>query len=192
MVVELHWKTPPEWAAIALAGFDAFLQDHAANERKVSHSALMLAVYYPDRTQLVDPLVELAREEFEHFVAVYELLKERGLPLGQDLPDPYMGSIFRRLRKGVGEEALLDRLVVFAIVEARGFERFQMVADALAPGRMRDFYQTLAASESRHRATYVRLARGEFGDARVAARLDELLTAEAEIISSLELRPALH
>ena len=36
----LKSPTPPAWTAAVLADLDAFLLDHAANERKVSGSAM--------------------------------------------------------------------------------------------------------------------------------------------------------
>jgi tRNA-(ms[2]io[6]A)-hydroxylase len=58
----LRWQTPRAWVDAVLADFVAFLQDHAANERKVSQSALVLATHYPNRADLVDLALEIAVE----------------------------------------------------------------------------------------------------------------------------------
>jgi tRNA-(ms[2]io[6]A)-hydroxylase len=191
-VLKLRHRTPEQWKQVATKDLDAFLQDHAANERKVSHSALMLAVHHPDKTELVETLVPLAEEEFGHFLEVYALLRERGIGLGQDVPDPYMGALFRLLEKRAVDGYLLDRLILFAIVEARGCERFRMMEEALEPGPLKDFYRRLVASEARHHTTYLELARRYFGDEVASSRLDALLDAEAGIVRGLPLRPALH
>jgi tRNA-(ms[2]io[6]A)-hydroxylase len=191
-VLALRFQTDPAWAQIALADLDAFLQDHAANERKVSQSALTLLVQHPDRRELVDALVDVAEEEMVHFRQVYRLLVERGSGLAQDAPDPYMGALRRAIRTNPVDDFLLDRLVLFAIVEARGCERFALLAEALPPGDLKDFYEELVRSEARHHGLYLRLARTYFDAADVDARLDALLDAEAEVMRGLPLRPAMH
>ncbi len=191
-MLELRHTTPASWTAVALGDLDAFLRDHAANERKVSGSALWLAVHYPDHEELVTAMIELAREELAHFQLVYQVLRERGHGLGQDYPDPYMGRMHRLMRKGVTREHLLDRLLAFAIVETRGCERFRLLADALPAGRLRDLYVNLVGAEARHHAIFLRLAKLYYPAAEVAAQLDRLLDGEAEITRALPLRPALH
>lgn len=189
----LRWQTPREWVDSVLADFVTFLQDHAANERKVSQSALVLATHYPNRADIVDLALEIAEEELTHFRDVWKLLKERGAPLGPDAPDPYMKALFSLMRKRDMEEYLLDRLVLYSIVEARGCERFGLVADALPEDDpLKAFYRDLERSEARHHAHYLRLARAHFPASLVASRLDELLTAEAEVARSIPFRAALH
>jgi tRNA-(ms[2]io[6]A)-hydroxylase len=191
-MLKLCWSTPPEWAPIALADFDAFLRDHAANERKVSTSALALVTQNPDRAELVESLIEVAREELDHFQQVYRLLRDRGCSLAYDQPDPYTGRLHQAVRNPDVHAYLLDRLLLFGIIEARGCERFALIAQALAPGALKTFYEELVRSESRHHALYLRLAKHYFDAARVACRLEELLRLESEVISSLPLRSALH
>lgn len=189
----LRWQTPRAWADVVLNDFTTFLQDHAANERKVAQSALVLATHYPQRADLVDAVLEVAEEELAHFRAVWLVLKERGQTLGWDTPDPYMTKMFSLMRKRDTEEYLLDRLLLYGIVEARGCERFAMVADALPEtDPLKEFYLELTRSEARHHGHYLRLARLYFAGDVVQARLDELLSSEAEIAASMPLRPALH
>lgn len=193
-MLSLRYDTPAQWAQIALSELDQFLRDHANNERRVSGSALLIATHYPERTQLVRTMIELAREELEHFQAVHELLVARGQCLGQDERDPYTHELWQKLRRRNRDEFLLDRLVLFAIVEARGCERFSMLAKVLETGEaeLARFYTGLAASEARHHTTYLRLAHELFAHERVQSRLDELLDSEAEVVAGLPLRPALH
>lgn len=187
----LRSSTPPAWTAAVLADFDAFLLDHAACERKASGTAMTLIAHYPDRTELVRECLAVAREELAHFERVWEKLTARGLVLGPDAKSPYMALLAREYRKG-SDAYFLDRLLVTGIVEARGCERFGLVAAALPDGEWKDFYRDIARSEVRHQELYVDLARRYFPAEAVAARLDELLGAEAQVIAGLPLRAAIY
>jgi len=191
-MLKLRFATPASWKTLVRENLCTFLQDHAANERKVSASALTLASQHPHHDNLVATAIELAEEELLHFKQVYLLLRERGWQLAHDEPDPYMTELRRALRKRDVNEYLLDRLVLFAIIEARGYERFTLAAEAFTDEPLARFYSTLAKSEARHFATYLRLAKEYFEEPVVDARLQELLDVEAEILRALPLRPALH
>ena len=128
--IALKVATPPEWVETVLGNVDAFLQNHAHNERKVSRSALELAIHNPTHPELVTQMIDLSREELAHFKQVFDLLISRGQNLGYDAPAPYMASLRGLLRKPKTEEYLLDRLLVFAVLEARGCERFELLAAA--------------------------------------------------------------
>jgi tRNA 2-(methylsulfanyl)-N6-isopentenyladenosine37 hydroxylase len=190
-ILELRVATRPGWVDAVLADFDAFLIDHAACERKASATGMAFVVRYPDRAALLDPLIAFAREELEHFHRVYGLLAARGLTLGPDVSDPYVKALLAGVRTG-RDERLLDRLLVAGVVEARGCERFGMVARALPPGELADFYADVTRSEARHHGLFLRLARAYFEEAAIAERLGELLDAEARIVDRLPLRAALH
>lgn len=191
-MLRLRSSTSPAWVDAVRADVDAFLQDHAANERKVSASAMTLAVQHPDRRPLVNAMVELAREELTHFARVYALLTARGRGLAQDAPDPYMGALRRLVRKVEVEAYLVDRLIVFAVVEARACERFALLAAALPDAGLRAFYADLTRAEARHHALFLRLAQHYASPPALAARLAEVLDAEAALLASLPIRAALH
>lgn len=191
-MLRLRVDTPEAWVEAVLANLDAFLKDHAANERKASVTAMTMAVHYYDRPPLVGAMVELAREELEHFKRVYDLLVARGQTLGQDAADPYMSALHRLLRKRDVEEYLIDRLIVNGVVEARGCERFTLLARALSEPALRDFYRALSRGEARHHGQFLRLAH-RYGRCReVKARLAAVLDAEGEIVAGLPVRAALH
>jgi tRNA-(ms[2]io[6]A)-hydroxylase len=190
-MIALQAASSPAWLSAVLADFDAFLLDHAAAERKASAVALSLITHYPDRRELVAAMMDLAREELEHFYQVYRRVEERGLILGPDGKDPYVGAMRAEIRGG-RDEYFLDRLLVSGIVEARGCERFGMIAQALTDPSLRSFYCEIAASEARHDTLFVELARTYFSRVSVVARLDALVDAEVKIIEGLAIRPALH
>ena len=168
------------------------MQDHAANERKASAAAMRLAVEHHTQSILVDAMVELAHEELEHFRRVYEILRQRGCGLGQDGPDPYMKELHGLMRKATSSEFLLDRLLVFHLIEARGCERFSMLADALEAGPLKEFYADLTRAEARHMGLFARLARQLFDPDIVSERHEVLIAQEAEIVAALPFRVALH
>ena len=116
---DLRRQTPPEWLDAVFADFEAFLLDHAACERKASATGMSFVVRYPDRSALIEPMIEFAREELEHFHIMYKLVAERGLILCDDYKDPYVNALRAQCRSS-GDALLLDRLVVSGIVEARG------------------------------------------------------------------------
>lgn len=191
-MLRLRHATDPRWTDAVLADLDAFLSDHAHNERKVVGSALALAGHHPLRSDLVRAMTELAAEELGHFGQVHALLLARGATLGFDQPDPYAGPLNKLLRRRDVNEYLLDRLLVFAVVEARGCERFKLLADALPPGDLKEFYTELFRCEARHHGLFTGLAQQIFDRATVLARLDEILEAEGAIVARLPFRAALH
>lgn len=191
VMITLRAESSPAWLCAVLEDFDAFLLDHAAAERKASALCLSLITHYPDREELVAAMMDLAREELEHFYQVYRRVKERGLVLGADDRDLYVRALRAEIRRG-GDAYFLDRLLVAGIVEARGCERFGLIAGALSDPSLQEFYREISASEARHNEIFVDLARCYFTRERVDARLDELVVAESEILESLEIRAALH
>lgn len=190
-MLRLRSETDPAWVDVVQGDFDAFLLDHAACERKASATALKLVSHYSDRTLLVRTLIPFAQEELEHFARVMAVVLERGLTTRPDEKDPYVGALMGLIERGP-EQYFLDRLLVLGIVEARGCERFGLVAEALEPGPLKEFYRDITRSEARHHGVFVRLAREYFPQVRVQARLDELLDQEAAIVRALPLRPAVH
>ena len=183
-------RTPPAWLDAVRSDVDTFLQDHAACERKASATAMTLAAHYRDRRELVRAMVTLACEELGHFRRVYEIIALRGGILGADAKDLYVGRLLACVRRGP-DVYLLDRLLVAGVVEARGCERFRLLAEGL-DATLSPLYRDFAASEAGHAALFLKLARTYFPGPDVDARADELFAAEAEIIASLPMRPALH
>jgi tRNA-(ms[2]io[6]A)-hydroxylase len=190
---DLRFATPRVWLDAVFADFDAFLLDHAACERKASATGMSFVVRYPDRRALIEPMIEFAKEELEHFHLVYRLIERRNLVMAGDYKDPYVNGLRSRMRTGSGE-LLLDRLIVAGIVEARGCERLFMVAEALAARdpELQGVYLDLARAESRHHGLFFRLARECFDHAEVASRAAELFDFEARLVAELPHRAAVH
>jgi tRNA-(ms[2]io[6]A)-hydroxylase len=192
-MLDLRVSTSPAWLTAVFADFDAFLIDHAACERKAAATGMSFVVRYPDRRAIIEPLIEFAREELEHFQIVFRMIDARGLILADDYKDAYVNGLRARVRSG-GDAMLLDRLLVAGIVEARGCERLFLVAEALQErgSPLADTYLELARAESRHHGLFFRLARQCFSETEVAARAGELLDFEAALVQSLPHRAAVH
>jgi len=187
----LRYQTPPEWLAAVLADFDAFLLDHAAAEKKASGMAVSMLSHYPDRIDLVAAMADLAIEELTHYREVVKWIHKRGLHTAADEKDPYVIAFRESLRKGK-DEYMLDRLLTASIIEARGAERFALVAEGLTEPSIKKFYQSIARSEQRHYTLFLDLARQYLPGEVIDARWDELLDIEADIVRSLPIRARLH
>ncbi len=183
--------TPAAWLDVVLADFPSFLQDHASCEKKASGMALNVASHYPDKPRLLSAMADLAVEELGHYREVVRLLLAKGLQPGPDSKDANVRELNAQVRRG-SDNFLLDRLLVAAVVEARGAERFQQIADALPAGTEQKFYSAIAASEARHWKLFVELALQEFSRQSVHARIAELIDFEAKLIATLPLAPRLH
>lgn len=186
----LRSRTSPRWLKLALERFDEVLVDHAHCEKKAAANALSLLQAHPEVEGLPSQMARLAREESAHLARVLALMEARGLKLGRDLGDPYAQRLQALMRKAQPSRRL-DRLLVAAIIEARSCERLALLAEGLTDPALRRFYGELARSEDGHQALFYRLALGAHGD-EAQARLDELLHAEAQLLASLPLRPAIH
>jgi tRNA-(ms[2]io[6]A)-hydroxylase len=194
-MLELRVATADPWVTVVLDGFDDFLLDHAACERKASANAISLVTHYPDRPELVRLMIELAREELHHFQQVHRLIDERGLMLARDRKDPYLNALLKQIHRG-RDEYFLDRLLIGGIAEARGCERFGLIATALekrgTDSELAAFYANLSESEARHRDVFVDLAELYFDKDMVDSRLSGWLDDEARIVSELPITAALH
>lgn len=189
--IQLAYATPHHWIEAVLADFDDFLLDHAAAEKKAAGMAISMLSHYPDRVELVTAMADLAVEEMSHYREVVKWIHARGLITRKDEKDPYVNQFRAALRKG-SDEYFLDRLLIGGIIEARGAERFGLVAEALPEGPLKSFYQSITRSECRHLDLMVNLADCYFDAGQVGPRLRELVEIEAQIVAGLPFRAALH
>jgi tRNA-(ms[2]io[6]A)-hydroxylase len=187
----LQSETDQQWLELVIANTDKLLADHAYCEQKAAASAMSLINKYPDDAELVRQMLKLAHEELEHFELLYNMLVERGIPLGGIDKDPYVAELLPLCRKH-GKEALIDRLLVASLIEARSAERFRLLAEHLPDPELRAMYKDLFVTESRHHTTFVNLAGNYAPRDEVKARLAELSTLEAEIVARLPVAPRMH
>lgn len=190
-MIELKFKTTAAWAIGVVDAMDVFLPDHAAAEKKASSMAMTMVSHYPDKPELVTAMIDLALEELSHFRSVVKIMQGRGVSLLPDEKDPYVNALRREARRA-SDLYLMDRLLIAGIVEARGAERFGMIASALPEGELKRFYDAITRSEQGHEELFLRLAELYFDPGTVHQRLEELLEAEAGIVRNLPVRLALH
>lgn len=183
--------TPSNWIEVVIESFDEFLQDHASCEKKASGMAMSVASHYPDQPILLEAMVDLAVEELNHYREVIKLLLARNITPKADQKDPYINQLNKEIRRG-SENFLLDRLLVAAIVERRGAERFDLIAHNISEPALVEFYQEIAASESRHWTLFITLAHSHCPIDQIMPRLTQLTALEADIMLAQPLRAALH
>ena len=184
-------KTQYPWVEVVLADFNAFLSDHASAEKKASGMALSMASHYPDRPDILIAMTDLAIEELAHYKQVINLILKRGLIPQSDRKDTYVTELNRKARKG-RDEFLLDRLLIAALIERRGAERFELIAHHLEDTQLANFYRNLAKSEARHWVLFVNLASGNYPESQIVSRFNELSEIENRILSGLPISARLH
>ena len=184
-------KTQYPWVEVVLADFNTFLSDHASAEKKASGMALSMASHYPDRPEILIAMTDLAIEELAHYKQVINLILKRGLTPQSDRKDTYVVELNRKARKG-RDEFLLDRLLIAALIERRGAERFELIAHHLEDTQLANFYRNLAKSEARHWVLFVNLASGNYPESQIVSRFNELSEIENDILSRLPISARLH
>jgi len=117
-------------------------------------------------------------------------MSRRGQAGSYDHGDDYAAALRERIRKREPDR-LLDRLLVFAVIEGRSAERLQLLADALSDPEARRLYASLATAEVRHRDTFLALAR-DVSPHTWRARAAELAEAEASILAARIVAPRIH
>ena len=190
-MLNLHAPTSERWLLQVRGGLEELLIDHAHCEKKAAGVAMGMLFAYVENTDLCRAMMEIVREELEHFQLVLDLLARRGIRFRKLSPSRYAG----RLHALVGKEEprrAVDRLLVASLIEARSCERFGLLRDHLDDAELASFFGGLFESEARHHSTYVRLAKTFAPDEQVVSRLHELAEAEARIIAEGDPVPRMH
>ena len=182
--------TPPRWLEVALADLDAVHADHLHCERKAAQSALSLIRSYPERADLVREMARLAHDETRHVIQVSRLMARRAQPAAYDFGDDYAAALREHIRKKEPER-LLDRLLVFAVIEGRSAERLALLAAALSDVDSARLYASLAEAEVRHRDIFLSLAR-DTAPHSWRDRAAQLAAIEAEIMGGRTVVARIH
>ena len=136
----LKLPTDPHWVNIVESNIDEILTDHAWCEQKAASNALSLIVNNPEYTEMVSALIELAKEELSHFEQVHNLIKSRGKQLGRERKDNYVNELYKFMKKdGSRKQALVDRLLFSAMIEARSCERFRVLSENIKDTELAKF-----------------------------------------------------
>lgn len=180
-MLHLHSTSPDRWLLQVKEHLPEVLIDHAHCEQKAASTAMDLMFDYVENEDLCREMMEIIREELEHFELVRNLLKARGIRFLRLKPGTYGRKLKEHVRRQEPDRAV-DRLLVAALIEARSCERFVLLRDHLEDAALQSFYGSLYESEARHHATYVRLAKQFSSENAVNTRLQELAALEAIII----------
>jgi tRNA-(ms[2]io[6]A)-hydroxylase len=188
-ILGLQLPSDPRWVNLAAISLEEVLSDHAFCEQKAATSAISLITRYPDKDKLVQELAPMVTEEWGHFRQVLAEMKKRGFPLGRQRKDTYVNALMLHMRKdGDPASVLLDKLLMFALIEARSCERFRLLSEGLEDEYLREFYRKFMISEAGHYRMFIDLANEYLPEERVRTRWTEWLQIEAEIMTQLEVR----
>jgi tRNA-(ms[2]io[6]A)-hydroxylase len=192
----IRYATPQRWALIVLEQPLELLNDHAHLEKKAAANALELVNRWPEPNppeNWVASMTAIARDEVEHLSTVSRLLARRGGRLTRQHSNPYASELRKLVRKGLGKEELVDRLMISALIEARSCERFKLLSEAVKNDpELQKLYAELWASEHGHYRTFIQLAEEILPSSEVQQRWDEMLDAEAKIIQRQAGGPRMH
>ncbi|MEO6883581.1 MAG: tRNA-(ms[2]io[6]A)-hydroxylase [Bacteroidia bacterium] len=189
----LKLPTDPRWVNIVETNIQEILTDHAFCEQKAASNAISMTVNFPEYSDIVDAMLELAREELAHFQMVHEQIKKRGWVLGRERRDEYVNELYSFVRKGFQRHiVLIDRLLFSALIEARSCERFRVLSENIQDKELSEFYHQLMISEATHYTLFLQFARKYAADQDVEKRWKEFLEHEEKIISKYGKKETIH
>lgn len=151
--------------------------------------ALQAAESQPYADEIIDKMSRLIREELHHFQQVLEIMQRRSIPLYKLSASRYAAQLIRHVRT-YEPQALIDKLIIGALIEARSCERFAALAPYLEEDIAR-FYVSLLRSEARHYQDYLELAQ-KLSDVDITERVNDFRTWEADLITAEDNRLRFH
>lgn len=146
-----------EW----LAPYEKFTYRHEGNWQDLSkcklNKSLMAKSDSPYSQDLIDKMVLLIKEELHHFYQVLETMDAYGIEYQNISSSRYAKGLLSHC-KTHEPDALIDKLICGAYIEARSCERFAKIAPHL-DSKLSEFYISLLRSEARHYQDYLSLAK---------------------------------
>lgn len=190
----LKMTTDPRWVDLIETGdFSAVLSDHAWCEKKAASNAIAIITYNSDLEDLVEEMISIAKEELDHFDRVVKLIKKRGLTLIREEKDDYVNDLFKFMKKdGSRYQALCERLLFAALIEARSCERFKTLSEHVKDQELAAFYKELMISEAGHYVTFLNFARKYAQGVDVEKRWKEWLEYENSVIQKYGKSQSIH
>lgn len=194
LMLGLKLATDPRWVHIVESNIDEILTDHAFCEQKAASNAISLIVHYPEYSDMVEKMSEIAREELDHFQQVHQLILQRGGTLGRERKDDYVNELMQFIKapNRSREATLVDRLLFAAMIEARSCERFRVLSENIKDPELAGFYRELMISEANHYTVFIGFARKYGQGVNVDARWQEFLAYEAEVIARYGKKETVH
>jgi len=188
-ILGLQLPTDPRWVDLAEISLAAILTDHAWCEQKAATSCISLIQRYPEKEKLVNDLSPIVTEEWGHFRLVVAELRKRNLPLGKQRKDLYVNALMQfQLKGGDDQTRFLDKLLIFALIEARSCERFKRLSEGLEDRYLKQFYRRFMESEAGHYHLFIELAETYVPKEMVRERWKEWLEFEAGVLKTAEVR----
>ena len=189
----LKLPTDPRWVGIVEKNIEEILTDHAYCEQKAASTAISLIIGFPEKTELVQEMTALVKEEISHFKMVHDHIIKRGWVLGRERKDEYVHALMKFFPKGGSKTThLVHKLLYAALIEARSCERFRLLSEEISDKELATFYKNLMVSEANHYTMFLKFAR-KYGDREeVDKKWQQLLEYEAEIMKDLGKKETMH
>jgi tRNA-(ms[2]io[6]A)-hydroxylase len=189
----LQFETETSWAEIAKDNLQQILTDHAFLEQKAASNAVSIIINYSEETELVKEMSNIAIEEMQHFKMVHLLMVKRGMVLGREQKNDYAIRLQKFFKKtGDRTDALIQRLLVAALIEARSCERFKVFSENMEDEELSKFYNNLMISEAGHYTTFLQFARQYQDREIVDKKWNDLLAFEAELMRERGKKATIH
>jgi tRNA 2-(methylsulfanyl)-N6-isopentenyladenosine37 hydroxylase len=189
----LKLATDPRWVNIVESNIEEILTDHAWCEQKAASNAIYIIVNNSEKQELVTEMTRIALEEMEHFQMVHTIIKEKGLTLGRERKDNYVNDLVKFAKKdGSRNDALVERLLFAAMIEARSCERFKVLSENIQDPELAKFYRDLMISEAGHYTTFLGFAKKYQDNINVDTRWKEWIEYESSIIANYGNRETVH
>tara|TARA_B100001057_G_C22666917_1_gene878237 strand:+ start:474 stop:1064 length:591 start_codon:yes stop_codon:yes gene_type:complete len=192
----LKMATDPRWVNIVEKNLEEILIDHAFCEQKAASNAISMIVQYPHYPDLVSEMVEICKEEMEHFDMVHKKILERGFSMGFERKDPYVKDLSNYLKQkhnnSSRESHFVNQMLFAAMIEARSCERFKILSQQLKDEDLKSFYKMLMKSEARHFMTFLKFAKKYSSAIDVDARWRLFLEFEASLMEKYGKEQTMH
>lgn len=189
----LKLATDPRWVNIVESNIEEILTDHAWCEQKAASNAIYIIVNNSEKEELVTEMTRIALEEMEHFQMVHTIIKEKGLVLGRERKDNYVNDLVKFAKKdGSRNDALVERLLFAAMIEARSCERFKVLSENIQDPELAKFYRELMISEAGHYTTFLNFAKQYQENINVEIRWKEWIAYESTIITKYGKQETVH
>lgn len=194
-MLRLQLPTDPRWVNIVEKNIEEILTDHAWCEQKAASNAITIITINSEYPDLVTDMLALAKEEIEHFEMVHEIIKKRGLTLGRERKDEYVGELAKYMKQsntGSRVSGFVERMLFSAMIEARSCERFKVLSENIKDEELSKFYWDLMESEASHYTTFITYARKYGHGIDVEKRWREWLDFEASVIANYGKKETIH
>lgn len=193
VMLGLKMATDPRWVNIVEKNIAEILTDHAWCEQKAATNAITTIVKFSDYPDVVEAMTQISLEEMEHFQMVCVKIKERGLKLGPERPDPYVKDLAKYIKTGGNHQyQLVSALLFAAMIEARSCERFRILSENISDEDLKAFYYELMVSEAGHYTTFIKLAKKHGEGINVDQKWQDFLDYEAGLMAKYGKEESIH